>query len=91
MLQLRKKPDIWCALLELVPVARSKSLACIVKKNDELYIGWSDKVEPEAILELQYFKIILLVLDGKPTRSELNDAERTYWSERVRESNGWLN
>lgn len=91
MLQLRKKPDIWCALLELVPVARSKSLACIVKKKDELYIGWSDKIEPEAIVELQNFSIVLLILDGKPTRSSLNDSERQYWCERVRESNAWLN
>lgn len=91
MLQLRKKPDIWSALLELVPVARSKSLACIVKKRDDLYIGWSDKVEPDAIVELQNFSIVLLIIDGKPTRSELTDAERTYWIERVRESNAWLN
>lgn len=91
MLTLRKKPDIWCALLELIPIARTKTLACIVRKNDELSIGWSDKVEPDAIVELQNFEIVLLIIDGKPTRSTLNDAERTYWTERIRESNAWLN
>ena len=91
MLQLRKKPDIWSALLELVPIARSKTIACIVKKKDELYIGWSEDLSPDAIVELQNFSIVLLIIDGKPTRSELSDAERTYWSERVRESNAWLN
>ena len=91
MLQLRKKPDIWCALLDLLPVARSKVLACIVRKKDELYIGWSEDLSPAALVELQNFEIVLLILEGKPTRSKLTDAERTYWTERVRESNAWLN
>jgi hypothetical protein len=91
MLQLRKVSDIWSALLQLLPIARSKAIACIVKKKDELYIGGSDQVTPDAIVELQNFQIMLLIIDGKPTRSELSDAERTYWSERVRESNAWLN
>lgn len=91
MLKLRKKPDIWCALLELIPVARSKVLACIVRKNEQLYLGWSEDLSPEAIVELQNFEIVLLILEGKPTKSTLNDSERTYWTERVRESNAWLN
>jgi len=77
--------------MELIPIARSKALAFIARKNDALYIGHSQEVTPDAIIELQSFDLMLLIIEGKPTKSKLNDAERTYWTERVRESNAWLN
>lgn len=91
MLTVRKTSDIWSALMQLVPVARSQAIAFISKKGEAFYIGHAQEVSPDAIVELQNFDLVLLIVEGKPTKSKLNDAERTYWTERVRESNAWLN
>lgn len=91
MLQLKTVPDIWSALISIIPAARSKPLACIVKKTTGIYVGHSDTMAPDAIVELQKFEIILLIVEGKPTKSTLSDEERKYFTERVRESNAWLN
>lgn len=87
MITLRKSPDIWSALYNIVPLARSKQLVFIVESNNELYYGSESTYSMKAGEEIAKHKIILLIIDGKATRSELSNSEREYFLRLTRESN----
>ena len=91
MLQTKKVADIWSALVQFVPTARSCSLAAILKKDQVIYIAWSDKVTPDVIVELGIYEQLLLIIEGKATKNFLSPDERSYLNDRIRESNAWLN
>lgn len=84
-------PDIWSGLQQLVAFARSYAIACLVRKSGKLFVGGKKEVTPEAIIELQNFEIVHLIIDGRHTKSKLSNPERLYFTDRIRESNAWLN
>jgi hypothetical protein len=90
MLRLDLCADIKSALFHLVSKARWKDISAILRKEGRYYVAWCEKVSPNAIVELQNFDILHLVVEGKTTKTKLTLTELEYFNELVNSNNAWL-
>lgn len=83
--------DIWSALAAVVPAARWKDLAAVAKNGDTYLVISSEEASADAILALQKFETVVIIIQGKPTKLIISAEERDYLTQQIRASNAWMN
>lgn len=91
MLKTKLVEDLWTAMQTLIMIARRHDVAAIINESNCFRVIYSSTITLEDMQELRTHDPILLLVNGKPTKSKLNDEQRKYFLMLAREANSQLN
>jgi hypothetical protein len=83
--------DLWSAMKTLIMIARRHDVAAIINESNCFRVIYSTRITLEDMHELATHDPVLLLVNGKATKSKLNDEQRKYFLELAREANSQLN
>jgi hypothetical protein len=91
MIKTQLVQDLWTAMKTLIMIARRHDVAAIITESNCFRVIYSSTITLEDMKELQQHDPVLLLVNGKPTKSKLNDEQRKYFLQLAREANSQLN
>lgn len=91
MIKTKLVQDLWSAMQTLIMIARRHDVAAIINESNCFRVIYSSTITLEDMKELQQHDPVLLLVNGKPTKSKLNEEQRKYFLQLAREANSQLN
>lgn len=91
MIKTKLVQDLWSAMQTLIMIARRHDVAAIINESNCFRVIYSPRITLEDMKELQQHDPVLLLVNGKPTKSKLTDEQRKYFLQLAREANASLN
>lgn len=83
--------DLWSVLWQAAIAARRSDLVAVWKEIGAYRLSVQAKISPEAIEAIKTSEAILIIVQGKPTRINLDPGGLATWHQVVRDVNSNMN
>lgn len=91
MVKTKLVSDLWSAMQTIIMIARRHDVAAIINESNCFRVIYTPRITLEDMQELATYDPVLLLVNGKPTKSKLTDEQRKYFLMLAREANSQLN
>ena len=79
--------SVYTAIVEVIQLARRHDIACLARDSGLFRNFYSATFTTEDIEELQALDVIILIVRGKVTKSNLTDEQRVFFKSEVHTNN----